>query len=234
MLSTEPVDTVIDEWFNYCREKHLVDLIEQNKTKIQDKTNDKAIHTQAQKYVDSIVRGPILPHDHLGLLVASYIHTSNYENEIQWTDIHEPVALFKNNGNAKPVALDRSIDRKKYSSFDSYLYRRLILKSLNSTMTLPDIIYHDCEEDDIAAMQYIGNHKNEPFKCIVQSSAKNENEMKNLLPTMVPSNAKIEVKVFSLSEHAPIGYDNNGFENFKGFFAYLGWCVHTLVCTCAD
>lgn len=212
LLSKISADEAIDEWFNYCKEISLVNLIESNKDKIIEKTRDKRLFTQAQKVVDSIVRGPILPHDHLGLLVASYIHTNNYENETQWNNIHDPVDIQP----ATPVAITKKLDRTNFSGFDSYLYRLLNNKSLNSSssMTLPHIIYHDCEEDDIAAMQYIGIHKKEPFTCIVQSSAENETEMQKLLPTMVSDNAKIEVKVFSLSRDAPVGYDKNGFENF--------------------
>ncbi len=205
-LKIIPADEAIKKWTRFCTEKNIVTYLETNKTQISEITKDSGIYTQAQKVIDSIVRGPLLPHDHLGLLVASYIHTNKYRDKHDWDNIHNPVDI-----KCSPVAITE--DRNKYSGFDSYLYKLLNKEDdFSKNMHLPDVIYHDCEEDDIAAMQYIGIHKKDPFTCIVQSSLKNADKMRQLLPNMVPKETKIRVNIFSLSDSRPKADDL--FKNF--------------------
>lgn len=200
LLKNIPAEEAIIEWQQFWKDLNYQNLIEKHKefiAKIMDEPKEKGTtYTQMQKAIDSITIGPLLPHDHLGMLIASYIHTNDlYNDTLSWNNIHDPVAL-KNN---KVIIPSKDSNN---TEFNHFLYKVLKIINFDKNLYLPDVIYHDCEEDDIATMQYIAKYKPR-FECNIQYSKRNANIMK-YLDNMVPKSVTINKKMFELSQRAEL------------------------------
>ena len=156
----------LEQWRLFWNTNDGTNIIEKNKELITSFTDPGMgrIYTQIQKMSDAITLGPKLPHDHLGLLAASYINFTKMSPS-HYKHIDAPVTV-ENNKVLNPV------QGSNRSDFSSFLCNFITNFNTIDPLKFADIIYHDGEEDDILTIQH-NKIKKPNFECIMQQSQQN-------------------------------------------------------------
>lgn len=138
--------TSLDEWNTWVRVNKIQSNLEDNRNLL-EKLGGSSTYTQILKLVSSIKVGPQLSNDWLGMMVASYITTTN---NVEVFDSVGPNAKLPEVFN--PVGPNAKLVDGQ-TDFMNYLHTNWEQIS-NNRANFPDMIIHDGEEDDILTVQF--------------------------------------------------------------------------------